>query len=422
MGDISSALGLSSLDIGTLIKTGGEQGLINKYARYKPFRNAAPGLSTFAQYESALQSAYFGLIIPDSANYSNFRQNYNTTMKWTYAFPRGVSPNNEWYRMLDFKGYTLASEVQREWGLGETVTTNSVTFGAPFGFFMRMRSKTLGNGDVIIISITGADPDISGTRSGFDEGTGLLYADDFRNSGYGNKYSQWHFGLAFIHESNYTNDRYWVSSASLATELTSEVEATISITNNLPNGNYTVVPILAYGHTSDGWADYNALNGSGTALERVISLDGYAMTGFVKSASASGFSAIIGNVYTSGSNALCKVKFINATAASVTFSTVFTYIESDAMFDMDAEHTAIVNGVEAWVNSGTVYSSGISQGGRVVAAYRAQDAITVPADSQPHEYTFTLATSTTDADGNEYDDRAHVYLCVQQGTSRKVYD
>ena len=422
MGDISSALGISSLDIGTLIKTGGEQGLINKYARYKPFRSSSANLSTFAQYESALQAAYFGLTIPDSANYSNFRQNYATTMKWTYAYPRGLDSYSEWYRMLDFKGYTLPSEVQREWGLGEKVTTNMVTFGAPFGFFMRMRSKTLGVGDVIIISITGADPDIGGTRSGFDEGTGLLYANDFQNSGYGNKYSQWHFGLAFIHESSYLNDRYWVSSASLATDLTTEVEATISITNNLPNGNYTVVPILAYGHTSDTWADYNALNGSNTALERAISLDGYAMTRFVKSASASGFSAIISSVYISGSNAVCKVTFVNATASSVSLSTIFTYIESDTIFDSDAEHSAITAGVTAWVNSGTKYTSGISQGGRVVAAYRAQSAITVAADSQPHEYTFTLATSTTDADGNEYDDRAHVYLCVQQGSTRKVYE
>ena len=135
MGDISSALGISSLDIGTLIKTGGEQGLINKYARYKPFRSSSANLSTFAQYESALQAAYFGLTIPDSANYSNFRQNYATTMKWTYAYPRGLDSYSEWYRMLDFKGYTLPSEVQREWGLGEKVTTNMVTFGAPFGFF-----------------------------------------------------------------------------------------------------------------------------------------------------------------------------------------------------------------------------------------------------------------------------------------------
>ncbi len=56
----------------------------------------------------------------------------------------------------------------------------------------------------------------------------------------------------------------------------------------------------------------------------------------------------------------------------------------------------------------------------MVAVYRAQAARTIAAGAS-ETVTCQLSTSLTDADGNDYDDRSMVYLCVQQGSERKVY-
>ena len=174
-------------------------------------------------------------------------------------------------------------------------------------------------------------------------------------------------------------------------------------------------------HTSDGWGDYNDLGGGSNRLERIITLDSVYMSDFVKSASASGFTAVLGAPYTSGNKTYVKLTCRNNTTASVSLTNVFTYIEAEDIFDTDQEHTAVVNGTNAWISNETRYTSGITSGGVVVAAYMAQNNIAVAADGVDHEYPLLLANSTTDASGNDYDDRAVPYLCCQKGAERLIY-
>ena len=395
---------------------------INKYARFKSFQHSTVTFPTFAAHLAALQEKYYGLSFTEYSTAALLHSGWAT--EWGYDIPR-LTQSTQWpLRAFDFRGYATRDRLMAEWVLGEkSVVGDAITFGAPLGCLLSMRSKTLGNGDVIGLTMQKADPDISGgVPQSYDAvGTGLLYVSDLArsDSSYGSNYSTWHIGIALISTTNSNNDRYWVSSAALNTNLEDDVDATISITSNVPNDTYVVVPILAYGHTSDGWL---SPSGFGSTLVRVITLDGYGLTGFTKSSSASGFTVLVGDVYTSGNDSKVNVKFVNNSASSISLSTVFTYIEADAIYDTDQEHAAVESGVQAWVSAGTKYTAGIKYNNVVVAAYKAQSAITVPADSQVHEYALTLANSTTDASGNEYDDRAHVYLCVQQGSEKKVYE
>lgn len=105
MGDISSAIGVSSLDLGTLCTSD----LINMWAKYKPFKYASqgfpvtPSASTPAlrqpQRETALVASNYGLTW-DSTPQQNIPSVLGKV--WTYQKPTG---GNYPYRQLDFDGY-----------------------------------------------------------------------------------------------------------------------------------------------------------------------------------------------------------------------------------------------------------------------------------------------------------------------------
>lgn len=102
IGDIQSMFGLSRNDIGALIVNAN----INKWAKYKPYRNSSP-----ATTQAARVAAHYGLSIvtaeslgsPSSAS-SFLGRLVRDQLGWEYQRPRGLS-QNEWFRFLDFDGY-----------------------------------------------------------------------------------------------------------------------------------------------------------------------------------------------------------------------------------------------------------------------------------------------------------------------------
>lgn len=121
MGDISTAVGYSSLDLGTLVA----KGSIAKWALHKPVRLAngsdtPTDISDYTTWVSKMQtavvskdgsvSAPFGLLLGSSDNiYNVIGTNSAPTVDWVYQQP--PETGTFWRRMLDFNGYTSSPNV-----------------------------------------------------------------------------------------------------------------------------------------------------------------------------------------------------------------------------------------------------------------------------------------------------------------------
>lgn len=101
IGDISKAVGITSGDLGTIIKSGGQSKLINRWAKNKPVRSANPGILTAAEK----QAVNYGLNPPGLRTYIG----QTLADEWVYLYPRGKGQGdngeNEWFRILDFDNY-----------------------------------------------------------------------------------------------------------------------------------------------------------------------------------------------------------------------------------------------------------------------------------------------------------------------------
>lgn len=116
MGDISQAVGYSSLDLGTLVANG----VIKKWALHKPVRllsssDTPTDISSYSTWINYMQNyaaksdgsavAPFGLTLGSSSNlYDIIGTNSAPTVDWVYQQP--PASGSFWRRMLDFNGYT----------------------------------------------------------------------------------------------------------------------------------------------------------------------------------------------------------------------------------------------------------------------------------------------------------------------------
>ena len=102
LGDISWACGRGgspSYDLGDMIKNGTS---IKAMAKYKPFKNANPGFADATAYESARAASYYGMGAPRQVIAANILSGSGL---YSYEKPTAGQPN-EWFRALDFDGYT----------------------------------------------------------------------------------------------------------------------------------------------------------------------------------------------------------------------------------------------------------------------------------------------------------------------------
>lgn len=406
--DVQAVFGTGSRSLKTLLS-----GTVAKWSKYQGFKANARYTDFYDSANSArlagAVAANFGLTIPSSANANAFHAalaGATAGSFWTRTRPSGVA--NDPIRVSDFDGYSLPAKQAQEWDLsGGSATSLNFPFAGNVHF---PGGATIGPGGTIEATMEPVDPD-GGSQ-------GLLYPTDF---GLLDRY----FGLAIISATgSWTADFYVTDSLTLRQRAAQGGSGAVTLTlaRELSDGTYYVYPIIASKPTPSATSLMAAGNWTGessTYIGRAISLDGYRLP-FTYNSAASAFEVSVGTPYPSGSAMYVDITYRNGTASSVSLSTIFTYLESEAIFDTDAPHAAVAAAVQAWIDSGTKYTSGISQGGRVVAVYRAQAAQTIAAGASA-TVTYQMSTSLTDADGNDYDDRSMVYLCVQQGTERKVY-
>ena len=120
--DIRSVLHINGGDIGGLITVGAEQGRINKWAKYKPYRSS----SFLTTLENRI-AAHYGLSVIEFSelgtpgNSSTFLGKLVAgQLPWDYLHPRGASQSpSEWFRFLDFDGYISDAVCP----IGEPITT-----------------------------------------------------------------------------------------------------------------------------------------------------------------------------------------------------------------------------------------------------------------------------------------------------------
>lgn len=102
-GDIEKAVHYNSGDLGTCIKNG----VINKWAKWKPERNNSIAPLTLAQR----QADSFGFNLTKFTDISTLRANFGT--QWDYLLPEGL-PNGGRFRFYDFLNTTVSSSGYNE--------------------------------------------------------------------------------------------------------------------------------------------------------------------------------------------------------------------------------------------------------------------------------------------------------------------
>ena len=126
--DIKYVLNRQESAINDIIAGAGEDGDINIWAKYKPYRSGVLDTTSAAR-----QNANYGLSIevfeslgsPTTQN-SFLYKLVNGDLDWEYLYPRGkgqgTAGSDEWYRILDFDGYNDEAECP----VGDAVTTIAV--------------------------------------------------------------------------------------------------------------------------------------------------------------------------------------------------------------------------------------------------------------------------------------------------------
>lgn len=128
--DINAVVGSSGGDIGRVITDGASNNLINKWAKYKPYRS-----TLHTTTENARREAHYGLSVQEFTELgtpTSTAQNciipklIAGTAGWDYLPPRGVSSQHvEWFRFLDYNGYINDAVCP----VGEPATSIYVTGG-----------------------------------------------------------------------------------------------------------------------------------------------------------------------------------------------------------------------------------------------------------------------------------------------------
>lgn len=157
MGDISTALGYSSLDIGTLARYSGQ----NKWAKHKSFLYPAWSFASSSAEQTARASKNCGLVMKDYGNnwtlYAAMVANGAGGAAWLHDWPTGGSSAP--YRMLDYLGYNTAAAAPFQFGLypNPAYQNNSVRLSDEGG---------AGVADIAIADLAG-DGTAAGNHSGY---------------------------------------------------------------------------------------------------------------------------------------------------------------------------------------------------------------------------------------------------------------
>ena len=312
--DLQRAFGNSSPDLGTLCQAS----QINKFAKWKPFRNASIYFANDASRLSAAKLKDFGCGIV-SCSRSQFASKYQD--QWMHLYPRGKDGGgagvNEVYRLVDFNGYQ-----QNKWQLG--AMPNGRGYYTIFNGYIEIPGTQVSDLDTIYFNMQCRE------NEDIDAYTGLLYPYDF--DGANTDISDYYVGLAILDSNGcwvYSDQQ--VSDFYSGTNLYTGVRAQIS--SSIANGALKIAPVLTELRTLDyvqgGWTNDSSKIGD------IIILDGAYLSATKVAQTA--------NLQTDVAFAVDSTKVTltftvsNHTGSPVTISNLICYLLSDAAYMNEAE-------------------------------------------------------------------------------------
>ena len=308
--DIQQTLGI---DGGGSINALCKSTLINKFSKWKPFRNQAVHYNTDAARETAAKTVNFGTGIV-SCGRLTFKDKYQN--QWTHLAPRGANGGgggyDEYYRTEDFKGYQ-----HHKWQLGETADGRA--FNTIFNGYLSIPGTMVSDLDVISFNMQCRE------NNDLDAYIGMLYPYDFQNAQ--KDISGYYVGLAILDSA----DGVWIFSEPhisdffVGTNLYTGVRTQIS--NSIPNGALKIAPVLTQ-NKQDNWSsNYNGdiiiLNGAFLSANKV------AQTANLQT-----------NVtFSLGSSSITlNFEVKNETGNPVTINNMICYLLSNAAFDNEHDN------------------------------------------------------------------------------------
>ena len=333
LGDISSAIGLSSLDLGTLCQST----LISPFAVFKPFRNTAPAFSTSADYLAARKSANFGTNIPQFSSLADFHAGWNTA--WSLNLPRGLASYGEYYRALDFQGYS--GYASRDWGLNDS---SSRYLFFPFGGQLIIPS-VLNDTAVLSMSLEG-----SPGESAMD-----CYLYPYRFSGAALDIYDMYPGIAAIGSSS-TND-YFITGSDTFENAGQYIDFRPT-GRDLPDGTYTFVPIA----TKAALTSWTSIPSN---IWPIISIGGYGVRG-TKDSSATGLN--IQFSVSASTNTVIEVTIQNS-GPNTKLPILFCYLTSDSASMVSGVEDEILAALQNWLSTGATDGSNVTYSGNIVGRY-----------------------------------------------------
>lgn len=307
--DVQLALGASGGgDLGTLCRSS----LINKFAKWKPFRRQEIHFASDAARLTAAKSVNFGTGIV-SCGALTFADSYQS--EWEHLAPRGLDGGSlgydEVYRLEDFRGYQ-----RNRWQLGRTAGGKAIW--TIFNGYMQIPGTLVSDLDVIYFNMQCREND------DLDAHLGLLYPYDFQ--GCAKDISQYYVGIGILDSAGYV----WmysdpqVSDFYSGTNLYTGVRTQLS--SSITNGALKIVPVLTENRTLDsiqgGWTrNYNG---------DIIILNG-AYLEATKVAQTANLQTSV--VITVGSSSITlDFTVTNQTGAAITINNMVCYLLSDAAF------------------------------------------------------------------------------------------
>lgn len=332
---------------------GNDMGIINIFAKYKPFpyngiwANDSAGK---AARLAANQSTNYALTIPTFTGWNALitgTPNYAT--KWTYNKPAGTSLQP--LRALDFDGYLTDC---REWSLDGSTDT---ILNAPFGFSMSVPGKEIGLADVINVDIIKGNPVTNDY---------LLYLDAFHTNTL--PLNQYYFGVLAVVPGSTADSRIYVSDQRWSTDPSADaLHFDIPVASLTSGTTYTLVPIMC----STKRASLSFV-GSIPENGQVVTLSGYNFPGYKVTANSPNLNVSAYFKSQTSTTTTFEVKIRNRTGAAIDLTDIFMFAEPAYTVDWDATTDQYIAEQTDWTSTSKTdaqFKANIVYNNKVVAHY-----------------------------------------------------
>lgn len=389
-GDISKAMGVGGppYTMGNMVVNAPN---INKWSKVKPTTvQAADNVVAFAN--AAARNTAFGLVnfglTPTVLTYTNMRANYKTS-NWAYTAPQAP-----WWRTgpnQDLDGYIAHADA---WQLGQS--TSTMLFG-PFGLTLQVPSTTVGDGDVIVMSLFK------------DNINFLVELADFANWTY--DLQNWYIGLLIVENvANPTEYALYNTGAKPSADDYQYFEIPVPTGSAYNNKNFDLIPVLIQSPTNTD-PGYTGTSGYLCSFDAVYLPN-------IRKVQASYNVSVTNTITGVTSNSISGtvvVKNTSGVAITVSANNFFMYLEAEHIVDwMPDYHNKIVSAADAFLGSShTIETGGIMGDGtdatKIIARYlKFTNSNFTVASGSSKSYNWTLNYGA-DGLGNAYNTAAMTF-------------